>query len=125
MNNFLRRVITAYKRESNNLGFIPKPRLKKDYKDGKFFQTENGFILVGSLKSEVTPIHAVYIYPEKRNGSLDKVKELLSLLPEKKYRVRCHFGMAFWKRAGLKEIRVENKNSRQRDIYVLEGYFDE
>lgn len=118
MDTFLQRVIVAYKEESNNIGFIPKPRLEKDYRDGKFFQTENGFVLVGSLKSEVTPIHAVYVYPEKRNGSVEFVKDLLKLLPNKKYRVRCHFGQTFWKRQGLMQVRVEEGKIPENGLYM-------
>lgn len=122
MDAFLQSVVLAYKKESNNLGFVPIPRLKRDYALGRFFKNENGFILIGSPKSEHTPIHAVYIYPEKRNGSVDKVVELLRMLPKKKYRVSCCFGNTFWKRVGLSEIGVrEKKNTRKRKIYVLEG----
>lgn len=117
------RVVGIYRKEYTNFGFIPKPRLQRDLNKGYFFTTDDGFILVGSLRSEITPVHAVYIYPESRNGSTDKVKELLKQLPRKKYRVRCHFGKTFWQRSGLELVRVENNNARKRDIYVLEGYF--
>lgn len=121
---FVDRVVGVYKKEYMNFGFIPKPRLQRDFNKGYFFASDNGFVLVGSLRSEITPIHAVYIYPESRNGSTDKVKELLRMLPRKKYRVRCHFGKTFWQRSGLKLLRIENSNSRKRDVYVLEGYLN-
>lgn len=122
-NGFLENVIEVYRKEFKNFGFIPAPRLRQYYSLGRFYANEDGFILIGSLKSETTPIYAVYIYPQKRNGSTDKVLSLLRLIPRKRYRVRCHFGSAFWRKQGMELKRVENNNHRKRDIYVLEGEF--
>lgn len=119
------KVIDIYRKEYKNFGFIPRPRLQQYYegKYGKFFISEDGFIIIGSLKSKITPIYAVYIYPDRRNGSTNKVRKLLDLLPKKEYRVRCWFGKNFWVREGLQEIRIENTNHRKRDIFILEGKF--
>lgn len=115
------KVVLAYRQNFINFGFIPRPTLEMYYRKNRFYYNDDGWVLIGSLKSKVTPIYAVYVYPEKRDGNTNKVKSLLKLLPEKPYRVRCHFGETFWRWAGLVTVRVENKNSRKRNITVLEG----
>lgn len=117
-------IVHIYRKNCKNLGFIPNTGLLKHYKNGDFFYSDYGFILIGSLKSDITPIYSVYVYPEKRNGSTKFVIEMLKKLPRKKYRVRCHFGELFWIKIGLSLTRVENNNSRKRTIKVLEGEFN-
>jgi hypothetical protein len=123
MEEFIENVIKIYREEFLNLGFIPKYRFPEYYSKGQFFITENGFILTGSLHSEITPIYALYVYPEKRNGLLPII-ELLKMLPKKKFRVRCLSNMKnLWIRMGLSLIRAELKNKRKREIFILEGFF--
>lgn len=118
---FIEQILRIWKQEASNFGFIPYPRLERDFQKGRFVFSDDGFVYLGSPKSEYTPIHAVYIYPQKRNGSTNKVLELLKKLPQKGYRVRCHFGKSFWVKQGFREVAIKNNNSRKRNVFVLEG----
>lgn len=118
---FINKVIEVYRKEFLNLGFIPKTRFNEYYEKDQFFINDNGFILIGSLKSEITPIYALYVYLEKRDG-LVPIISLMKLLPDKKYRVRCLENMkSLWIRMGLVLVDTELKNKRNREIQILEG----
>lgn len=121
--DFFYHVLDVYKKNYKTLGFIPRQRLQHyvNGKYGTFYTVEKSFILVGSLKSKITPIYALYVSREDRNQGATVLFALTSLLPKKKYRVRTVVGHSFWRRIGMEEIRVESNNVRKRSVTVFEG----
>lgn len=118
---FINYVVKSYKQNPVSMGFIPKPRIERDFDLGRFFVLEDwSFIFIGSPKSEITPIFALYVDPGSRNVGVDNAVSLVNMLPPKKYRVRCIIGLSFWKRMGLLHIST-HLNRKNKEIYVLEG----
>ena len=124
-------IVNLHKKNTDSLGFIPKPYLSKLIDDGQVFVQQDGglasgFCVVGNGKESTIKIYQHCIEQELRKLEFGKelFKEVEFFARDKGYNfihLRCRYNLEankFWKALNFHHLKIEKKFTKRTKVGI-------